>query len=56
MENRAQIRKELISDLMCKNRLILEEIRDSCRDQQEMQYQNKQVLNGTVPMAEITAE
>jgi hypothetical protein len=32
-----------------KTGFFAEEIWDSYRDQQEIQYQNKKVLNGTVP-------
>jgi hypothetical protein len=54
-ESYVRIQKQLISDLMRK----IEEIRGkrlgSCRDQREMQYQNK-VWMELFQMAEITAE
>ncbi len=49
-----QIQKELISDLK-KRGDQREEIRDSYRDQREMQYQNK-VCMELLQIAEITAE
>jgi hypothetical protein len=50
------MQKELISDLMPKNRFFSKEIRDSCHgDQWEMQYQNK-FRKELFQMAHITAE